>query len=563
MKKTLKIYWPTFLGFIILVLVYFMNFRNINCLAIITDELGYWGNAATIAGYDWKAVLAVTPFYSMGYSLTLVPFFKLGLELSSMYRIAIMMNMVYICISYLCALYITDKLFPNLELRLRQLACFACVASASMLYYSQIAWCEAFLAMLMWCLVALFIRLENKWSYAVPPVIILNITLIYLTHQRAILLIPLTVGILIAICIQNKKYLYSIIIILIMALCLLGYRYMHNWQEEAVYSASDMVMTNGNNVELSSSLVKGYLGKLLNYPKEIVISFLCKAGIVMLTTFFTAAIAYKSNVIRFFQRDFSFWGSRSFILFSALMMLALQSIQMFGDGRKDFTIYSRYMDFAVFPLALMGMCELLQRQRQHQKLYLYSILFSVPTYAITAYYINSVEARYIEPGTPLWASLFERYGINNIFTAGSVLVELCILVLVVYKFLASKEKHWSTYIFLLLIISLQLTAYQSSMRKTIRTRQTEYINIVEKYEMLKEYPDDTVYWLLPEDDELIVDIQYAGELQAMLYNHPIYTLQDVNDLKGDGFVFSASYIDDVDHFDLLIDEKYKLYRYDL
>lgn len=561
MNKKLRTYWPTALTFVVLFLLYCFNYKNINGLAIIYDEFGYWGNAATMAGYNWKALLAVTPFYSMGYSMTLVPLFKLGLDLPTMYRIAILMNMGYVCISYLCAMYISGKLFPKLDVRLRQLACFACVASVAMLYNSQIAWCESFLTMLMWCLVALFIRLEYKWTYAAMPAIILDITMIYLTHQRAILLIPLTIGILAVICIQNKKYFSVVFTVLFAFLCLVGYRYLHKWQEEAVYSASEMVMTNGNNVALSSSLIGGFLGRLLIYPKEIIISFLCKVGVIMLTTFFTAAIAYKSNLLRFLRRDFAFWGSRCFILLSALVMLLLQSIQMFGDGRKDLVIYSRYMDYAIFPLALLGLCEFLENHSQYKNLYMFSILFCIPLFILTAYTVDKIDAQYIEPGTPLWGSLIERYGINNMFTVGGVMIEISLVILIAYKLFMEKNMLQHMCAFLLLIMVFQLVAYQYITNKTIRTRRKEYNNVIEDYEILKDYPDDTIYWLLPMEDKVIVDIQFAGELQAMLYDHSMYTLEKPDNLKAGDFVFTSKIIDDESHFETIIDSDYKLYRY--
>ncbi len=68
---------------------------------MFNDEFGYWGNAATIAGWNWNELLALTPYYSIGYSLMLVPLFKLGLTSVQMYRIAILMNMGFIFISYL------------------------------------------------------------------------------------------------------------------------------------------------------------------------------------------------------------------------------------------------------------------------------------------------------------------------------------------------------------------------------------------------------------------------------------------------------------------------------
>lgn len=92
MKKQYSTYLPSALAIIALLLIYLINAKNTNCLAVFNDEFGYWGNAAAMAGKDWTALMARTPYYSLGYSLFLVPLFKLHLQFSTMYRLAILMN---------------------------------------------------------------------------------------------------------------------------------------------------------------------------------------------------------------------------------------------------------------------------------------------------------------------------------------------------------------------------------------------------------------------------------------------------------------------------------------
>lgn len=193
-----------------LIVVLFANRNNIFCAAVFNDEFGYWGNAATLSGKDWSALLARTPYYSMGYSLILIPLYKLGIQSAAMYKIAIVMNIGFMIISYVCALYVIRCLYPGLNDKLKQMICVASIASCTMLFYSQIAWCETFITTLMWCLIALFVCLERRWLYITPVLIVANIMAIYLTHQRAILLLPLAIGLLILNCIQNRKYMPTV-----------------------------------------------------------------------------------------------------------------------------------------------------------------------------------------------------------------------------------------------------------------------------------------------------------------------------------------------------------------
>lgn len=69
-----------------------LNFPQLNFIAVLNDEFGYWGNAVSIAGYDWKSLIAETPFYSLGYSLLLVPIVMLFSSPIVWYRLAILLD---------------------------------------------------------------------------------------------------------------------------------------------------------------------------------------------------------------------------------------------------------------------------------------------------------------------------------------------------------------------------------------------------------------------------------------------------------------------------------------
>lgn len=47
--------------------------RDLDFPAVLNDEFGYWANAVSFFGYNWKELIAETPYYSWGYSVWLIP----------------------------------------------------------------------------------------------------------------------------------------------------------------------------------------------------------------------------------------------------------------------------------------------------------------------------------------------------------------------------------------------------------------------------------------------------------------------------------------------------------
>ena len=63
-------------------------------MSIYPDEFGYWANAAQAAGYDWREITSLGPYYSYGYSLPLFPVLKFAGDGVAAYRIAVFMNVL-------------------------------------------------------------------------------------------------------------------------------------------------------------------------------------------------------------------------------------------------------------------------------------------------------------------------------------------------------------------------------------------------------------------------------------------------------------------------------------
>ena len=561
MQKIIKVYWPTGIAIVIFIAVFIINYNNIDCIAVLNDEFGYWGNAATLTGMDWSSLLSQTPFYSMGYSLVLIPLFKLGIPMSAMYRIAIFMNMLFLFISYLCANYIAGSLYPDIDQKLCQLISFVVASSGVMLFYSQIAWCETFLSMLMWALVALFVRLERKWSYAVPPVIVSVAFMIYLTHQRAVLLLPVAVILLLAICIEKKKFASAGCVLIMSVLSIVLYRHLHNWQIKVVYGASEM--SNMNSVTVTTSFVGDYLGKMFQNIGSIFISIICKLGVIMLSTYYAFPIACKKYIDRLIRKDHTYWGTWTLILAASILMLALTSTQMYGTSRKDLVVYSRYMDFVIPPIAMISMCELLNNFHQNRNIYIVSVSATVPILLISMNVIEHSDMYFNVLCSPLWGSLIEYY--NNTFMAGIIIIEVSLLILVSFILANKLSSRKAVYLFTIFLTIPCFFSFAYSNGHTNKIRRGNYSHISGIYDVIKEHSDNAVFYSLPDfEDEITADI-YIKYLQTLLYNRPLENLNGIDTIKEESLIIEKKTIHDKELMkscELLEDKgEYLLYMY--
>ena len=487
MKKLIHNNWMTILALSCLFLIFFCNYRYAYTICVLNDEFGYWGNAATMAGKDWSSLLAQTPYYSMGYSLFLVPLFKLGVHPVTMYKIAVLLNMGFLSASLLCADYITGRLFLENKRMLNQLIGIIGVMSGPALFYSQIGWCETCLMMLFLFLVVLFVKLGERFSYLVSFEIVVCSLMLYIVHQRTIAIMALAIVLLLFECIKNKKYVFLILVIVAVGLCVFGYRSLHSYQVSHVYSASAYSST--NNIELSSSFISGFMSRLFDYSEEIIVSFICKLGVVLISTCFTLFVSCKSYLLDLRNKTFGFISVKTFMLLSLLIMLSLSSIQMFGEARKDLVVYSRYLDFTIPGMTIYGLGVLLQQRGKHKKLYLLSIVLIIPVIILSAWRIDRAQGEFNTFCSPVWGAAYQLFGNQEILKAGIAIMIACFILFLLYWILPkTKMNSWMMF-FLYSLCVLNLIVFGLGNERTKWYRDRIYNSVSSAFEIVSTDPE--------------------------------------------------------------------------
>ncbi len=161
--------------------------RDCNALAIRNDEYGYWTHAALFTGHDWSDVFAGhMNWYSYGYSLVLVPLFLLSHSLHLMYKAAILLNGLFAVLSYVLCICCARMLFPKISGFLLLAASFMSCMYSSFITQGPIAWSETFLYLLVWLLLYLFLRFEQKPCASRALLLSVCMGACYITHNRTI-----------------------------------------------------------------------------------------------------------------------------------------------------------------------------------------------------------------------------------------------------------------------------------------------------------------------------------------------------------------------------------------
>ncbi|MBD5524274.1 MAG: hypothetical protein HDR04_07625 [Lachnospiraceae bacterium] len=174
---------------------------------LFNDEIGYWSNSAFMMGDDWTSVTGRINYYSYGYSLLLIPLrmladvFYWGWD--SLYHAAIVLNGIFLVMSYVIALKLAKRYLPEMNTLVRTAACFTICTYSSYIVYAHIAWTECTLLFFFWVFLYVMMRMTDHptvWNHAVFAVVSFYL---YTVHQRALGIV--VTAVLIVLCMRLMR----------------------------------------------------------------------------------------------------------------------------------------------------------------------------------------------------------------------------------------------------------------------------------------------------------------------------------------------------------------------
>lgn len=374
-----------------------IHLNNLNSIMVLNDEFGYWGIAASFAGYDWTPLLAQTPFYSAGYSWLLAIIMKFGNDPIVWYRIAIVFNILMLIGCYFLSyqmIIILGKIAKNLQCEPWRASLIAGVSVVlpQNIAYGQVAWSETLLVFLIWLATFIIVSNQHVFAFWKITLIIFVLTYGYMVHLRV--LPALLFGLVICIIqifqkMPGKKALVLVLVIILLAIAgIFLVRYINTMNQRMLWSGSEMSAINDVSVD---SATNGYLSLLINHPTRLLMSVAGKLDYAILTTnlllfvpifqmFYKTYLYYKKG-IQFQEFSIYFW-----IIFLSLGMLLLTSFQMADwRSRQDMAVYGRYFDFVLGPLIAVAWVEMRKRTKSNTNIYALStgaIVFLATLYPV-------------------------------------------------------------------------------------------------------------------------------------------------------------------------------------
>ena len=359
------------------------------------DEIGYWGIAAQLAGYDWKDIMSHLSYYSFGYSILLVPILglhHLGVSMASCYQIAIFINIIMLDATIFMALYVAKRWVPKINKYYRLMCVLTITLYSNNILQSNTAWPETCIYFLYWLILSLLIKMlesisikKNIDKTALTAVVILS-AYVFCVHMRTIA-VPITVFLILTGYFLkskflkngfNKKILLKIgIIVAIIVIVVLG---CISLTEIFVYQLNEPANGVANTLSETFASLKNYIS--IEGVGDIFLSFLGKVyyqGIASyLLSFFGFGVLVKKYIVGYFIRseksipiNIIQFGSAVFVIISSVGSLLVSSIYMSDcflrgipwSARADRVVYGRYTEFLVPVLMLVALLHLGQLRR--------------------------------------------------------------------------------------------------------------------------------------------------------------------------------------------------------
>lgn len=342
-------------------------------IRVVDDEFAYWGIAAQLAGLDWSGALSKTGYYSYGYSLILVPLYWLiraGMEVVVVYRIAIVMNAVFLCLSFCLAKAAAKRIFSDINIRFIDAASLVSVLFLSNVTQSGCAWTEVYLAFMFWCCLYCMVRVSEMPTAKWICLALLAAANMFAIHMRSIGVVLVTVAVVLLRLLLGedkqkvRKIAGTLAIVVVLAVIVFA---MRSYVKNDIYQNNSATVTNdfsGQMQKLKSMLsVAGmvdFLFSLLGKMFYIGIATYC---IGIFSVFVCAREVIQEGIISIKTKYFtSNWYVNLFVFGSAAGAVGVDAvfkiIRYYSEGiaviLKDSVIYGRYVDFIIGPLILMG-----------------------------------------------------------------------------------------------------------------------------------------------------------------------------------------------------------------
>lgn len=367
------------------------NLRDYDYIRSV-DEFGYFGVAASFAGWDWGDVLATSDYYSFGYSFLLVPFMllaRLGIPMALIYKAVILLNGCFLVGVFALVMHVQREIFPDFPDQLQSAAALMMALYIANAVQSNTAGVEMCLRFLFWAILSTLISFVKKPGIGNSTLLIGLSIYIFTVHMRAIGVSIAVAGVLVLYVISHIKAINKKLLIYMVGLIVVGIlafggmkRYITsevyvNKYEKSKQEITDESVELGAQVEkISSSNVNdlqaniGGAAELLtrNGIKDLILSFCGKLFYAFSATILLGAVGFMVAIRKIWEviinkvkrRNETPWGTLQWYVFFSLFALCnslgvsaiFKCMPFYREGalylcQVETIVFGRYADFAL------------------------------------------------------------------------------------------------------------------------------------------------------------------------------------------------------------------------
>lgn len=494
---------------------------KVNGPFVYADEFGYWAHAAHLTGNTWAGVMNSVGWYSFGYSFVLAPALLLANQMSVIYKIAVVFNVVMCVGIYGLAYLITRRLLGNLTAFQRGAIAFAATSFSSYIFYSYVTMCETMLTLLLWLVFYELVSLEEHSAWWKGLLLGFTLGLMYMVHNRML----------------------AVIIASFFCMMLLVLRRRMNWKELAVCLAALvlMIVLNGilknylinivennqtiNALGLSIKIGSAYstdsqLQKIMGLfhmhgMKEFILNLIGQLWECMSATYLLFGFGGVYAMIRLWQyykkgEDICLY---LFPVSAVLLSIGITAVYFYsfplteaaGKTRIDTLFYGRYNECFFGMLILLGIGMLVECQKSHWKVYLALVLAYIGLAVIMYVRLGNTDDKYLNVVSAIGIHIFYWLGEFGVWKC--TLIALAGAAVVTGLCCVNFPRNLQYYVVCLLLVFLFATTALHCMRVCIRGENDNTARYTEIFDYLRDNTEKNDIIYICEGDKMAYDAQ--------------------------------------------------------
>ncbi len=372
-------------------LICLRNIHDLNIPFILNDEYGYWASASQFGGYNWNEVIKECMYYSYGYGIILTIIIKFFSNMIIAYKFAIILNYIFLSLSYLILFLISKKILPEINTLFKILICAIVCLYSSNVTQVNYTWPEIFLFFLYSLVTYLVIIIFEKPTYVRCILLSVLSFYTYMIHQRSLGILISVFIIMLLLLFNNKINLRKVIcFIIIMVLLFLLHSFIKNYLMDTVWrsdSSNNLLSRNDYSGQASKLIYifskEGFMAFLTSICGKLYNIFIGSFGIVL----FTLILIFKKFIYMVKNKEYKLTKISFlyiFLFLSFILTLLISSIFMIHPGTTTHLVYGRYTDNILGPFLLVGLLNLCIKKERNQ----YEILISLIIISIVALGVN-------------------------------------------------------------------------------------------------------------------------------------------------------------------------------